>query len=154
MLTHKQHELLQFICARVGECGVPPSFEEMKDAVGLGSKSGVYRLLEGLQERGFIRRIPARARAIEVIKLSGRPDANSGILAEIAAARQRFGQREFDFSRLVDIAEEHAYHVVDYAALSPEELGIKRARLVEAAALLLVEIERMDRSRAKQGSVA
>jgi repressor LexA len=72
MLTTKQKELLVFIDARLRETGVPPSFEEMKEALALQSKSGVHRLIMALEERGFIRRLPHRARAIEVIKV---PDA-------------------------------------------------------------------------------
>lgn len=69
MLTRKQHELLMFIHQRVKEQGVPPSFEEMKEALDLKSKSGIHRLVMGLEERGFIRRLANRARALEVVKL-------------------------------------------------------------------------------------
>jgi repressor LexA len=69
MLTRKQMELLRFINERLKESGVPPSFDEMKDALDLRSKSGIHRLITALEERGFIRRLPNRARAIEVIKL-------------------------------------------------------------------------------------
>ncbi len=69
MLTRKQHELLTFIHQRVKEQGVPPSFEEMKEALDLKSKSGIHRLIMGLEERGFIRRLANRARALEVVKL-------------------------------------------------------------------------------------
>ena len=69
MLTRKQHELLMFIHERLKEAGVPPSFDEMKDALDLKSKSGIHRLITALEERGFIRRMPNRARALEVIKL-------------------------------------------------------------------------------------
>ena len=69
MLTQKQFELLRFIHERLKESGVPPSFDEMKDALDLRSKSGIHRLITALEERGFIRRLPNRARAIEVIKL-------------------------------------------------------------------------------------
>lgn len=69
MLTRKQYELLRFIDERLKEAGVPPSFDEMKDALDLRSKSGIHRLITALEERGFIRRLPNRARAIEVIKL-------------------------------------------------------------------------------------
>jgi repressor LexA len=69
MLTRKQHELLRFIHERLREAGVPPSFDEMKDALDLRSKSGIHRLITALEERGFIRRLPNRARAIEVIRL-------------------------------------------------------------------------------------
>jgi repressor LexA len=69
MLTRKQHELLMFINQRLTATGVAPSFDEMKDALNLRSKSGIHRLISGLEERGFIRRLPHRARALEVVKL-------------------------------------------------------------------------------------
>lgn len=69
MLTRKQYELLRFINERLKESGVPPSFDEMKDALDLRSKSGIHRLITALEERGFIRRLANRARAIEIIKL-------------------------------------------------------------------------------------
>lgn len=69
MLTRKQHELLRFIHERLKESGVPPSFEEMKEALDLRSKSGIHRLITALEERGFIRRLPNRARALEVVRL-------------------------------------------------------------------------------------
>lgn len=69
MLTRKQHELLMFIHERMKESGIPPSFDEMKDALDLKSKSGIHRLITALEERGFIRRLPNRARALEVVKL-------------------------------------------------------------------------------------
>ncbi len=72
MLTRKQYELLTFIDTRLRETGVSPSFEEMKEALDLKSKSGIHRLITALEERGFIRRLPHRARALEVLKL---PDA-------------------------------------------------------------------------------
>ena len=69
MLTRKQNELLRFIHERARETGVPPSFDEMKEALDLKSKSGIHRLITALEERGFIRRLPNRARAIEVVRL-------------------------------------------------------------------------------------
>ena len=69
MLTRKQYELLRFIHERLKESGVPPSFEEMKEALDLRSKSGIHRLITALEERGFIRRLPNRARALEVIRM-------------------------------------------------------------------------------------
>jgi len=75
MLTRKQFELLRFIQERLRESGVPPSFDEMKDALDLRSKSGIHRLIMALEERGFIRRLPNRARALEVIKM---PDGIGG----------------------------------------------------------------------------
>jgi repressor LexA len=68
MLTRKQHELIRFIQSRLEETGVSPSFEEMKEALDLKSKSGVHRLISALEERGFIRRLPNRARALEVLR--------------------------------------------------------------------------------------
>ena len=68
MLTAKQHELIRFIQAKLEETGISPSFEEMKEALDLKSKSGVHRLISALEERGFIRRLPNRARALEVLK--------------------------------------------------------------------------------------
>lgn len=75
MLTAKQHQLLLFISDRLSETGVSPSFDEMKDALGLKSKSGVHRLINALEERGFIRRMPNRARALEILKM---PEPQSG----------------------------------------------------------------------------
>jgi len=83
MLTRKQSELLRFIQERLAENGVPPSFDEMKDALDLKSKSGIHRLILALEERGFIRRLPNRARAIEVLRL---PESASGA----RPGRQRF----------------------------------------------------------------
>lgn len=75
MLTKKQLDLLQFIHSRVQQDGVPPSFDEMKEALDLRSKSGIHRLITALEERGFIRRLAHRARAIEIVKL---PDSMGG----------------------------------------------------------------------------
>lgn len=77
MLTKKQQELLLFIHQKLQEGGIPPSFDEMKDALELKSKSGIHRLITALEERGFIRRLPNRARALEVIRL---PDGHQGRL--------------------------------------------------------------------------
>ena len=93
MLTAKQHELLCFIHDRLGETGVSPSFEEMKDALDLRSKSGVHRLISALEERAFIRRLPNRARALEVLKMpdlkpkASKPAAaaNTGRMLPVAA---------------------------------------------------------------------
>ena len=93
MLTRKQGELLQFIQERLGDTGISPSFDEMKDALGLKSKSGVHRLITGLEERGFIRRLPHRARALEVTRLSD--DQMGGRAAAAAAAPADSGKRGF-----------------------------------------------------------
>jgi repressor LexA len=96
MLTLKQKELLVFIHARLSETGVPPSFDEMKDALDLKSKSGIHRLITALEERGFIRRLPHRARALEIIKL---PDGLQEGAARPAAAAGGFAPRVIEGSR-------------------------------------------------------
>jgi len=93
MLTRKQYELLTFINQRLAEGGISPSFEEMKLALGLRSKSGIHRLISGLQERGFIKRLPHRARALEVVKL---PEQTA-----IPLTRARSGEGKGRFSPTV-----------------------------------------------------
>lgn len=83
MLTAKQHELIRFIQTRLEETGISPSFEEMKEALDLKSKSGVHRLISALEERGFIRRLANRARALEVLKQPEDVSA-SGVRAPVA----------------------------------------------------------------------
>jgi repressor LexA len=91
MLTKKQHELLLFINKRLGETGICPSFDEMKESLGLKSKSGVHRLITGLEERGFIRRLAHRARALEVARLPENMAPNpTQAAAKEAAARPGF----------------------------------------------------------------
>lgn len=94
MLTAKQHELIRFIQERLEETGISPSFEEMKEALDLKSKSGVHRLISALEERGFIRRLPNRARALEVIKqpedvtpVSAASGGDSNNVVSLAAAK-------------------------------------------------------------------
>ncbi|HVL30515.1 MAG TPA: transcriptional repressor LexA [Sphingomicrobium sp.] len=84
MLTAKQRELLQFIDARLKQSGVSPSFDEMREALDLKSKSGVHRLISALEERGFIRRLPNRARALEVLKV---PEIAASPVAQALGAR-------------------------------------------------------------------
>ena len=88
MLTRKQYELLVYLDKELRKKGVSPSFDEMKDALGLKSKSGIHRLITGLEERGFIRRLPHRARAIEVLRL---PDNMDGPVAK--AGQKTIGKR-------------------------------------------------------------
>jgi repressor LexA len=83
MLTAKQHELLLFIDNRLKESGISPSFDEMREALDLKSKSGVHRLISALEERGFIRRLPNRARALEVLK---RPEVKSAAVVQLRPA--------------------------------------------------------------------
>ncbi len=90
MLTRKQRELLKFIQERLGETGISPSFDEMKEALGLKSKSGVHRLITGLEERGFIRRLPHRARALDVVRLP--EDQTAKAAAQAAAQPSRPGE--------------------------------------------------------------
>jgi repressor LexA len=84
MLTAKQRELLQYIDGRLKQSGVSPSFDEMREALELKSKSGVHRLISALEERGFIRRLPNRARALEVVKM---PEVTSPTLAAAQATK-------------------------------------------------------------------
>ncbi|OYX81435.1 MAG: repressor LexA, partial [Azorhizobium sp. 35-67-5] len=87
MLTRKQYDLLRFIHERLKETGVPPSFDEMKEALDLRSKSGIHRLITALEERGFIRRLPNRARALEVVRL---PDSAAPGLAAARSSTRGF----------------------------------------------------------------
>lgn len=82
MLTKKQHELICFIADRLNETGVSPSFEEMKEALDLKSKSGVHRLISALEERGFLRRLANRARALEVVKMPERGEVKKAAPAK------------------------------------------------------------------------
>ncbi|MBU1335022.1 MAG: transcriptional repressor LexA [Alphaproteobacteria bacterium] len=115
MLTRKQHELLMFIHERMKESGIPPSFDEMKDALDLASKSGIHRLITALEERGFIRRLPNRARALEVVKLpdsmnpslGGRkarfePSVIEGSLGKVSSPPSRMSAAE-DYARPISI---------------------------------------------------
>ena len=97
MLTRKQHELLMFIHERLKEAGIPPSFDEMKDALDLASKSGIHRLITALEERGFIRRLPNRARALEVLRCptrSRRALRRSATSSRPASSRAASGARQ------------------------------------------------------------
>ena len=90
MLTRKQHELLMFIHQRIGETGISPSFDEMKEALDLKSKSGIHRLITALEERGFIRRLPHRARALEVVRFpesSAEPTRAKGFVPNVIEGR-------------------------------------------------------------------
>lgn len=102
MLTRKQQALLQFIHERLQSEGVPPSFDEMKDALELKSKSGIHRLITALEERGFIRRLPNRARALEVIKMpeAWSSDATSTVSDNSGSVIQaNFGNRSTGVSK-------------------------------------------------------
>ncbi len=107
MLTKKQMELLDFINKRVTRDGVPPSFDEMKDALSLRSKSGIHRLITALEERGFIRRLAHRARAIEIVKL---PEALAGAPSRARAFSPRVidGDRTTPPPNAMDVEVAHA----------------------------------------------
>src|SRR5439155_1013679 len=123
MLTRKQYELLRFINERLKEAGVPPSFDEMKDALDLRSKSGIHRLITALEERGFIRRLPNRARAIEVIKLPELAAASNGrrgfTPSVIEATLKRFRRRG------ASIALEPANAAYEVRILPPNRVRIQ-----------------------------
>jgi repressor LexA len=107
MLTRKQYELLMFIHERIRESGIPPSFDEMKDALDLKSKSGIHRLITALEERGFLRRMEKRARALEIMKLPDnvaetlRPATTRSQALRLSPAGARHGRPE---SRVVSDA--------------------------------------------------
>ncbi|MFZ1772608.1 MAG: transcriptional repressor LexA [Rhizobiaceae bacterium] len=113
MLTRKQHELLMFINERLKEEGIPPSFDEMKDALDLASKSGIHRLITALEERGFIRRLPNRARALEVLKMPESaaqhgarkfsPSVIEGSLGKAAAPKLRAASNDDDAAQAISI---------------------------------------------------
>lgn len=85
MLTRKQSELLNYLVQHAEEHEVPPSFDEMRDALGLASKSGIHRLVSGLEERGYIRRLANRARAIEILRPSGSSSISRAVTAAVEA---------------------------------------------------------------------
>jgi len=118
MLTRKQHELLLFIHQRLKETGIPPSFDEMKDALDLASKSGIHRLITALEERGFIRRLPNRARALEVLRL---PDS----IAPGLPPTRRFSPSVIEGSRgrFPDPARHAAVNDDEVAAISIPVMG-------------------------------
>lgn len=112
MLTRKQTELLLFINRRLIEDGVSPSFEEMKEALDLRSKSGIHRLITALEERGFIRRLPHRARALEVLRLpetaafaGEKPSRQAAANDDIAPRLRRSSKLDFRPSRMPDHSE-------------------------------------------------
>ena len=84
MLARKQSELLDYLTTHLATHDVPPSFDEMRNALGLASKSGIHRLVSGLEERGYIRRLPNRARAIEILRPAGDPSAMANAVAAAA----------------------------------------------------------------------
>lgn len=118
MLTEKQKELLLFIHERMQESGVPPSFDEMKDALDLKSKSGIHRLITALVERGFIRRLPHRARAIEVIRL---PE-NAAEVRTTTARRPGFQPSVIEGSRSRELAPPPST-IVDSRTVSVPVMG-------------------------------
>ncbi|WP_420404789.1 transcriptional repressor LexA [Nisaea sp.] len=128
MLTKKQHQLLLFIQERLEATGVSPSFDEMKDALDLKSKSGIHRLITALEERGFIRRLPHRARALEILRS---PDASSAAPGTMAhpAALDRPASRGFtpnvipgNFTRATRDEETAAERAPQAPAHSDEEM--------------------------------
>ena len=134
MLTRKQYDLLHFIHGRLQKDGVPPSFDEMKDALDLRSKSGIHRLITALEERGFIRRLPHRARAIEIIRLPETLDASSGFQPGVVAG----GRTERPAaSLLVEAIQQVSHNVAVPAAMLASNgrhyaLEVKGDSMIEA----------------------
>ncbi|WGM38789.1 transcriptional repressor LexA [Caulobacter sp. NIBR1757] len=119
MLTRKQHELLMFIHERIKESGVSPSFDEMKDALDLASKSGIHRLITALEERGFLRRLAHRARALEVVKLPQQATTSAP-----AGGRQTFKPQVVEGSRAAMSAPEPANDVRELSVLGRIAAGV------------------------------
>ncbi len=116
MLTEKQSELLRFIHLRLKQTGVPPSFDEMKEALDLKSKSGIHRLIMALEERGFIRRLPNRARAVEILRL---PEA----VAPAEPRPARFSPSVIEGNRSIPRGRPVAYPKDDSPVLSIPVMG-------------------------------
>jgi repressor LexA len=121
MLTQKQKELLLFIHTRMQDEGVPPSFDEMRDALDLKSKSGIHRLITALVERGFIRRLPHRARAIEVIKLPENSVPGSALAAD--PPRRGFQPSVIEGAKRAPAPALPPAHVVDAHTVSIPMMG-------------------------------
>lgn len=117
MLTRKQYELLLFIHDRLTKTGIPPSFDEMKEALNLASKSGIHRLITALEERGFIRRLPNRARALEVLKL---PESMS--ISPIATEADKVAEPKF-YSNVVDRRPNRSFRNFSAGEVSSGEIG-------------------------------
>ncbi|WP_297323681.1 transcriptional repressor LexA [uncultured Bartonella sp.] len=116
MLTRKQYELLLFIHDRLTKTGIPPSFDEMKEALNLASKSGIHRLITALEERGFIRRLPNRARALEVLKL---PESMS--ISPIATEADKAAEPDF-YSNVVDRRQSRSFRNFSAGEVSSSEI--------------------------------
>ncbi len=126
MLTKKQYDLLMFIHGRMTESGVPPSFEEMKDALDLKSKSGIHRLITALEERGFIRRLPNRARALEVLRLPDSiqpPARKTGFSPSVIEGSNRPAER-VNFNRPPLRPVQPAVEVVDVPMMGRIAAGV------------------------------
>ncbi len=144
MLTRKQYELLVFIDARLKKTGISPSYDEMKDALGLRSKSGIHRLITGLEERGFIRRLPHRARAIEVLRLADNMEQPAPAMARRQSSANGFSpnviQGDFQMAGAAAAAGSEAVHLPLYgriAAGTPIEALRDHSVSVEVPASLL-----------------
>lgn len=133
MLTAKQKELLLYIHERIKETGVSPSFDEMKEALDLASKSGIHRLITALEERGFLRRLPHRARALEVLKLpdsaapaappKGRGAFKPAVVAEISAGAREFAGLPILGRIAAGVPIEALQNEIGRVAAPPELLG-------------------------------
>lgn len=132
MLTRKQYELLMFIHERVRETGIPPSFDEMKDALDLKSKSGIHRLITALEERGFLKRMEKRARAIEIIKLPDnvaenlRPAVSRSQVQRMSPPRQPRGDARIAENRSSEtrIADTRAAGAPRHTTLEGESVSV------------------------------
>ncbi|MEO0411267.1 MAG: transcriptional repressor LexA [Pseudomonadota bacterium] len=150
MLTPKQHDLLLFIHKRLEESGVSPSFDEMKDALGLKSKSGIHRLITALEERGFIRRLAHRARALEVIKLpeAYTPKSDSNVIVGPFRLKKQEERSEVEVplhGRIAAGTPIEALEEVDrYVSVPPSMLGSGSHYALEVSGESMVEAGILD----------
>ncbi len=142
MLTQKQHELLTYIDQRLNDTGVPPSFDEMKVALGLQSKSGIHRLIVALEDRGFIRRLPHKARAIEVLKKPQNTDLKRNDTVEFKPqlVDSSFSKRSQHSQEEMEVTTKTATSIPFYgkiAAGTPIEALRDNSRTIEVPSQLL-----------------
>jgi repressor LexA len=143
MLTRKQYDLLQFIHKRLQKDGVPPSFDEMKEALDLRSKSGIHRLITALEERGFIRRLAHRARAIEIVRLPESLDAAapSGSVATLRPERTAPAPAEAASVELPVMGRIAAGTPIEAISHASRSVAVPAAMLATAARHFALEVK-------------
>jgi repressor LexA len=141
MLTRKQYDLLHFIHKRLRRDGVPPSFDEMKDALDLRSKSGIHRLITALEERGFIRRLPHRARAIEIVRLPETLDGSGFQPALVEGGRSELLKGEAGSVELPVMGRIAAGTPIEAIQHASHNVAVPAAMLASAARHFALEVK-------------